>query len=107
MPHQTKIATCCYCGTRAALVLKGEDRHELACSSCGAPLHELKMLPTSARGERELVKPSPIRTEPQKSKKHRAPKRKKKKQRSLSQLFLYKLADAAEDVFDDVFDIFD
>ena len=105
MPHQTKIATCCYCGTRAALVLKGEDRHELACSSCGAPLHELKKLPSSAKGERELVKRSPIRHEPPKGKKHRAPK--KKKRRSLSQLFFDKVADAAEDVFDDVFDIFD
>ena len=40
----TKIATCCYCGTRAALRLD-RGRHELACASCGAPLHELKMLP--------------------------------------------------------------
>jgi hypothetical protein len=46
MPAQ-KIATCCYCGTRAALVLRGNDRHELSCSSCGAPLHNLKMLPIS------------------------------------------------------------
>jgi len=40
----TKVATCCYCGTRAALVLRGRERHELACSSCGAPLHEMKQL---------------------------------------------------------------
>ena len=39
-----KIVTCCYCGTRAALVLRGRDRHELTCSACGAPLHDLKML---------------------------------------------------------------
>ena len=39
-----KIATCCYCGTRAALILRGKERHELACSTCGAPLHEMKML---------------------------------------------------------------
>ena len=44
----TKIATCCYCGTRAALVLSGRERHELACSNCGAPLHDLKMLPKRA-----------------------------------------------------------
>jgi hypothetical protein len=44
----SKIATCCYCGTRAALVLTGERRHELACSSCGAPLHDLKRLKTGA-----------------------------------------------------------
>ena len=40
-----KIATCCFCGTKAALVLRGRERHELACGSCGAPLHDLKMLP--------------------------------------------------------------
>lgn len=45
MPSQ-KIATCTYCGTRAALVLDGKTQHELACSACGAPLHDLKMLPT-------------------------------------------------------------
>lgn len=106
MPHQTKIATCCYCGTRAALVLKGKERHELACSSCGAPLHELKKLPSTARGDRELIKPSSIRNDRGKDKKHRASKSKKRK-RSLSQVFMGKLAEAAEDVFDDVFDIFD
>lgn len=39
-----KIATCCYCGTRAVLVLD-RVRHELACAGCGAPLHDLKSLP--------------------------------------------------------------
>jgi len=106
MPHQTKIATCCYCGTRAALVLKGRDRHELACSSCGAPLHEMKKLPSDTHGDRELVKPSPVRREKPKGKKHRGSKS-KKRSRSLSQVFMYKLKDAAEEVFDDVFDIFD
>lgn len=43
MYRSTKIATCCYCGTRAALVLTG-DRHELSCVGCGAPLHNLKRL---------------------------------------------------------------
>jgi len=42
-----KVATCCYCGTRAALVLRGKERHELACSSCGAPLSRMKMLPNT------------------------------------------------------------
>ncbi|MFD3191960.1 hypothetical protein ACFMPD_17090 [Sedimentitalea sp. HM32M-2] len=44
MPQPTKIATCCYCGTRAALILTGQVRHELSCATCGAPLHDLKML---------------------------------------------------------------
>lgn len=93
-----KIATCCYCGTRAALNLRGKDRHELACSNCGAPLHEMKMLRSDAVGDRELVKPSPIRSssDPRRRKK-------KKKTKSLSQRFLEEAWDAAEDLFD-IFD---
>lgn len=40
-----KIATCHYCGTKAALVLRGRERHELSCASCGAQLHDMKMFP--------------------------------------------------------------
>ncbi|MBT8418969.1 MAG: hypothetical protein KJO42_16150 [Silicimonas sp.] len=104
MPHSSKIVTCCYCGSRAALILRGKVRHELACSNCGAPLHELKMLRIDAGGDRELVRPSPIRlgnTRPARRKKT------KKRSRSLSQRFMAELKDAAEDVFDDLFDIFD
>ena len=104
MPHTSKIVTCCYCGSRAALVLKGRERHELACSNCGAPLHELKMLRADARGERELVRPSPLRMAEHKPKKSR---KKAKRGRSLSQRFMAELKDAAEDILDDVFDIFD
>lgn len=43
MHRNTKVATCCYCGMRAALVL-GAGRHELTCSACGAPLSALKSL---------------------------------------------------------------
>ena len=57
MPHFTKIATCNYCGTRAALVLSGEVRHELACSGCGAPLHDLKLMP-ARKADRKTFKPS-------------------------------------------------
>jgi transcription initiation factor TFIIIB Brf1 subunit/transcription initiation factor TFIIB len=39
-----KIATCSYCGTRAVLVLD-RVRHELTCSACGAPLHDMKFMP--------------------------------------------------------------
>lgn len=106
MPHQTKIATCCYCGTRAALTLKGRERHELACSTCGAPLHELKKIRADSKGDRELVRPSPVRAYQSPAKKHRAPREKNKK-RSLAQRFMAELWDAADDVLDDVFDIFD
>ena len=44
-----KIATCFYCGTKAALVLRGKVIHELSCGSCGAPLHDLKRLPLEPR----------------------------------------------------------
>lgn len=108
MPHSQKIATCCYCGSRAALVLSGKVRHELACSNCGAPLHELKMLRTDARGDRELVQPSPIRLSRKPSKGHRAPKSKYKKgKKSLKRRFKNSFWDIAEEVFEEVFDIFD
>ncbi|MEO0693671.1 MAG: hypothetical protein AAFY90_12445 [Pseudomonadota bacterium] len=94
--HPTKIATCCYCGTRAALVLTGRDRHELACSSCGAPLHDLKMLPKKKKGDRELVRPSPVRGRPQGQRK---PKKRKSKMRRFADMF--------EDAFDIIEDILD
>lgn len=106
MAHSPKIATCCYCGSRAALVLAGKERHELACSSCGAPLHEMKMLRRDAKGERELVHPSAIRPSSKKSKGHRAGEDRRKKSKKKNR-FKNALWDIAEDVFDDVFDIFD
>ena len=104
MPHQTKIATCCYCGTRAALVLKGKDRHELACSGCGAPLHDLKALrpPEARSGPRELVKPSrsrrTVETRPKPGKYKKSKKKKKNGKR---------FGDFLEDAFDAIEDIFD
>jgi len=44
MPQTTKIATCSYCGRRQALQFTARGGHELACGSCGAPLHEMKWL---------------------------------------------------------------
>lgn len=99
----TKIATCCYCGTRAALVLKGDDRHELACQACGAPLHDLKMLPKSRdKSHKELVKPSRVRTKPDDPiKGYKWDKRKKKKKKkSFGQRFLSEAFDVIEDIFD-------
>ena len=52
-----KIATCCYCGTRAVLVFD-EARHELACSACGAPLHDMKFMPQNTDKKlKKSVKP--------------------------------------------------
>ncbi|WP_223428563.1 hypothetical protein [Tateyamaria pelophila] len=96
MAHPTKIATCCYCGTRAALVLAGKERHELACSSCGAPLHNLKMLPKNRTTDRMSPRPSAMQTQPRPK-----PSKKKMKRRKS------RWGELFEDVFDIVEDIFD
>ena len=98
-----KIATCCYCGTRAALSLRGKERHELACSNCGAPLHEMKMLRSDALGDRELVRSSPIRARPASRQWDAKRRKKKKKKKSLKHRFFEEVWDAAEDLFD-IFD---
>lgn len=100
-----KIATCCYCGTRAALTLNGKVQHELACSSCGAPLHNLKMMPVTAKGEdRHYSKP----LKQKKTKGHkkydreeyyRSKDRKKKKSKKLKH-WGEKLFDGVDDLFD-------
>ncbi len=60
MPHDRKIATCCYCGRRTVLELTARGGHELACGSCGAPLHEMKALkPPSGSAKYALPKPRP------------------------------------------------
>ncbi|AZQ67993.1 hypothetical protein EF888_13125 [Silicimonas algicola] len=96
MPQTAKIATCCYCGTRAALVLRGEGRHELACSTCGAPLHELKMLRADPARPKHRPRPAPVR--------HHAAPPPRKQGRSLSQRLMHKVWDAAEDLIDEIFD---
>ena len=102
----SKIATCCYCGTRATLVLTGKVRHELACSNCGAPLHDLKMLRADHSGPRELVKPWRTRersnapVKPDASERRRKGKRRKGRGRR----FLEKAWDIVEDVVEDVVD---
>ena len=77
-------------------MLTGLNRHELACSSCGAPLHDLKMLPKKKTGDRELVRPSAIR-QPDRPK----PAKKKYKKRKS------RWKDLFEDAFDIIEDIFD
>ncbi|WP_420587216.1 hypothetical protein [Ruegeria sp.] len=89
----SKIATCCYCGTRAALVLKGTKRHELSCSSCGAPLHDLKMVP-----KRKLANDSVKRESFKHSNSHKKKKQKKKKS------MFSRVMDEAWDVIEDIFD---
>ncbi len=99
-----KVATCCYCGTKAALVLKGKSRHELACSSCGAPLHRLKMLPNAPRGATASAT-TPARPAPRIDPAHGVKpsgwgKKKKKKRKSLGRKAFEEIWDALEDIFD-------
>ena len=96
MRQAPKIATCCYCGTRAALVLKGETRHELACSACGAPLHNLKQLPRDHVIDKTRAGPQRRRPE-MASWSH---KRRKKKRKSLTSRVFEEAFDIIEDIFD-------
>ena len=97
MPN-TKIATCCYCGSHAALSLEGRQRHELACATCGAPISRLKQLPVAA----------PRPSGPKPAERHRAhapdPRARKmkpaKKRKSLARRALGELWDVVEDILD-------
>lgn len=107
----TKIATCSYCGTRAALVLIHAARHELACSACGAPLHEMKWLKTQAK---PAPKPSPTRRELTTGGVHvyvQPPRSPTKKKRNKKKTTVARLADWLDDLdFDldlDLDDLFD
>ncbi len=106
MPN-TKIATCCYCGHRATLVLRGRERHELSCAKCGAPLHDLKMLPLAHHGKQNLVKPTPAKgygrpetSDHDKRRTARPKYKKRKKRKSLGRWFVEEAWDVIEDVFD-------
>lgn len=84
MTYPTKIATCCFCGSRAALTLD-QGRHELACAQCGAPLHDLKQIPLPK--PQKPVEPTPalrrfpdaVPTRSSKTQKTKLPKYRKKK----------------------------
>ena len=100
----TKIATCCYCGTRAALVLRGKNRHELACSSCGAPLRAMKMLrsePDRATAPAATPARPDHRAAPQRGRYARPAKyRKRKKTKGLLRKVFEEIWDELEDIFD-------
>lgn len=101
MQPGTKIATCCYCGTRAALVLHG-SRHELACSNCGAPLHDLKGIKSETRGK-SSVHSTPWHERPSGPKSAYKPKKQKKrknKKKSVSGWVASEAFDFLEDLFD-------
>ncbi|MCY4179882.1 MAG: hypothetical protein OXD48_06350 [Litoreibacter sp.] len=108
MPYPTKLATCSYCGARTLLKPTARDGHELACGSCGAPLHNLKWLKT------ETDKSFTGSGKPSKQKKPKKPKhagvadwsrpsptrKKPKKRRGLWSKVLDEAWDVVEDIFD-------
>ena len=91
MKNSTKIATCCYCGARSVLKLTARDGHELACGSCGAPLHNLKWLKQGHETPRRDAKRSPARAQPRKQ---------KKKRKSTFSRVVETIWDEIEDIFD-------
>ncbi|MEP5151513.1 hypothetical protein [Planktotalea sp.] len=100
MGYPTKITTCCYCGARAALVLRGKVSHELSCSSCGAPIHMMKQVPVDPVEPRAEIrsKPAAVSHRP-KPKSFKKPKKKKRRKSALSWV-MEEAMDALEDIFD-------
>lgn len=96
MRQAPKIATCCYCGTRAALVLSGETRHELSCSACGAPLHNLKQL----RSDHPIDKTRAGRAKKRPEMEPKSHKRRKKKKKNLVAWAFEEAFDILEDIID-------
>lgn len=100
MTYGTKVATCCYCGTRAALVLRGKERHELSCASCGAPLHHMKSLRPEAVRDHPVVTPQPERGGPRNRPGPTKHIGKPKKRKSAARWLMGEIWDAVEDIFD-------
>jgi dissimilatory sulfite reductase (desulfoviridin) alpha/beta subunit len=92
MENTQKSATCCYCGAHTLLTLSGKTRHELKCTSCGAPLRRMKSLRKD-----HVVDPFTVHGKRKEAPKGRHKSRKKKKSMA------HRLLDVAEDIFD-IFD---
>jgi transcription initiation factor TFIIIB Brf1 subunit/transcription initiation factor TFIIB len=101
MGYPTKIATCCYCGSRAALVLD-QSRHELSCASCGAPLHNMKKFPQERSTDWQPHRPKRTRPLPQTQRKPTGHVRKKgwTRRKSIFRHVLEEAFDVIEDIFD-------
>ncbi|SFS68971.1 hypothetical protein SAMN04488040_1602 [Sulfitobacter marinus] len=104
MAYPTKIATCCFCGSKAALTLD-VGRHELSCAQCGAPLHDLKQIPVSkSKNAGGGVSPA-LRRFPSAKPVKRGLKPKVKRQKRRKSWLQKMASDVFEDVFDAVEDI--
>ncbi|MBU2866099.1 hypothetical protein [Pacificibacter marinus] len=99
MKNAHKSATCCYCGTHTVLTLAGKTRHELQCTSCGAPLRRMKSLRTD-----HVIDPFTVQgTHKAKPKRSKEKSKDRNKSRKRKKSIAYRLMDVAEDIFD-IFD---
>lgn len=101
MSLPTKIATCSYCGRRAALQLTARGGHEMACGACGAPLHEMKWLKPPAPDH--PVKRSPAAPAPHGGplpSRSSAPPRPIKRRKPLWKKALSEVFELIEEIFD-------
>lgn len=89
---EPKKATCCYCGRRTILRNTAHGGHELACGSCGAPLHVMKPLKMAQVAD---VSPKVKRT-PERP----GTRRKTKKTKSIWRAVASEIWDEIEDIFD-------
>lgn len=96
MGQTAKIATCCYCGTRAALVVS-KAQHALVCSACGAPLSDLKNLRSETKDKSKETRSSAMAFDA--PKKNKKPKKAKKKKSGFKRMF-GEILDEIEDIFD-------
>ena len=98
-----KIATCCYCGTRAALRLD-HDRHELTCRSCGAPLRNLKHMTLDRKEEARKPKPKKLQKKSKTSWEYGDARGAYRKPRKKRKSLMSKVFEEALDVLEDIFD---
>ncbi|WP_341234212.1 hypothetical protein [uncultured Sulfitobacter sp.] len=102
MAYPTKIATCCFCGSKAALTLD-VGRHELSCAQCGAPLHDLKKIPVP-KAKTTGVSASPAVQRFPAAKPVKRASKPKVKHSKRRKSWLKELAGEIFDVVEDIFD---
>lgn len=95
---QAKMATCCYCGKRTVLVPTAAGGHELACGSCGAPLHLMK--PLRPQQAAAATSHAPRKNPAKMDRKSDRKQKKKRKKKSLWQRAVSEVWDEIEDIFD-------
>jgi len=100
MPDRTKIATCSYCGARTMLVPTARDGHELACASCGAPIHELKWLKSPSPKARKSKAPSKPTSYREAEMRPRKDKKRRKRRKPTWKKAFEEAFDLVEDIFD-------